>query len=114
VEIELTKDAEYMLCAIYKSYKDKRKSGIPKSDAKYIGNSEDIHKSLMSEWLFDDVDETCRELNRAGFVDCRYYDDTAHYVTLTDKAIIYMENRFVNGLTGVLDYMAKIKQAILF
>lgn len=103
-----------MLCAIYKAYKDKRKSGEPKSDAKCAGSSEIIHANLMPEWIFEDVDETCRELDRAGYLGCFYAEDVTRYSELTDRAIIYMENRFVNGLTGVMEYMAKIKQAIFF
>jgi len=114
VEVELTKDAEYMLCAIYKSYKEKRKNGISKSEAKCTGGAGNIHSNLMPEWSFADVDETCRELSRAGFLACLYADNVTYYADLTDKAVIYMENRFINGLTGVLEYMAKIKQAILF
>lgn len=114
VDTELTKDAEYLLCAIYKAYKEGRKSGKSKFDAKMIGSSKLIHSTLMSEWSFEDVDETCRELSRADYADCQYADNVTWHLALTDKAIIYMENRFVNGLTGVLEYMAKIKQAILF
>ena len=103
-----------MLCAIYKSYKDKRKNGESKLDAKFAGSSQIIHANLMPEWSFEDVDETCCELSRAGFLDCCFADNVVYYSGLTDKAVIYMENRFVNGLTGVLEYMTRIKQAILF
>jgi len=93
---------------------DKRKSGEAKYDAKFMGSSELIHKTLMSEWKYEDVDETCRELTRAEYVECLFADDVAQEVVLTDKAIVYMENRFINGLTDVLEYMAKIKAAIPF
>jgi len=112
MNVELTKDAEYMLCALYKDYKEKRKNREDKASAKYVGSAERIHKDLMSEWSFEDVDETCRELSRAGYLNCQFADNVTWQSNLTDEAIIYMENRFVNGLTGVLDYMAKIKAAI--
>ncbi len=54
-ENELTKDAEYMLCALYKSYLNRRKNGVNKHDAKMFGSSENIHKDFMSEWIFQDV-----------------------------------------------------------
>ena len=112
MNLELTRDADFMLCALYSGYQSKRKSGIDKSNAKYMGDSENIRESFMPEWMFEDVDETCRELHRADFVDCRYYDDTANEITLTDKAIIYMENRFSRGASEILDYMVKIKNLI--
>ncbi|NMA65597.1 MAG: hypothetical protein GX957_05060 [Clostridiaceae bacterium] len=114
MDIELTKDAEYLLCLMYKAYIEKRKSKIIKEDAKYTGSAENIHKELIPEWAEKDVAETCRELNRAGFLKCLYADNTVCDSHFTDKAIIYMENRFVTGLTSVLEYMAKIKSAVLF
>lgn len=33
---------------------------------------------------------------------------------LTDNAIIYMENRFKNGLNSVIEHISKIKSAIPF
>lgn len=112
MEIELTKDAEYLLCALYKQYKECRKSGVSKSDARLTGSAQNIRDTVMPEWSFDDVDETCRELSRAGYLDCRFADNVTWNSSLTDRAIIYMENRFVNGISEVLGYMGKIKSAL--
>ena len=79
-----------------------------------MGGSDDIHSELMSKWRLADVDETCRELGRAGLLDNFYAGDKVYFVQLSDNGIIYMENRFVDGLTSVLDYMGKIKTAIPF
>lgn len=114
MEVKLTKDAEYMICALYKEYIDKRKNKTPKEDAKFVGSSEGIQKELMSQWTLEDVDETCRELDRAEFLECLYAEDTIVDACLTDNAIIYMENRFIDGLTGVLDYMGKIRAILPF
>lgn len=46
---ELTNDADYLICALYKYYKEQRKSGKNKSDAKFIGSSEFIFTKLLSE-----------------------------------------------------------------
>lgn len=113
-DIELTSDADYLICALYRKYRENRKSGIPKSKAKMFGSSEDIHKDLMPEWTFEDVDETCRELHRSEMIQCMYADGIVYTAALSDKAIIYMENRFANNIQAVLDNMAKIKSAILF
>lgn len=113
MDIELTKDAEYLLCLMYKAYIEKRKNKVIKEDAKYTGSALNIHNKLIPEWVEEDVAETCRELDRAGFLKCLYADNTVCDSALTDKAIIYMENRFINGLTSVLEYMGKIKSAVL-
>ena len=60
----------------------------------------------IEQVVVEDVDETCRELDRAGYVDVLYADDMAYIVQLTDTAIIYMENRFKDGLVGVLNFLS--------
>lgn len=107
--MELTKDAEKLICLLYKSYLQKRKSGIPKSEATCFGSSHNIHEQLCPELIFEDVDDTCRELSRADLLNCSWADNTAYHVTLSDNAIIYMENRFKNGLAEVLEFVEKIK-----
>lgn len=112
--VQLTKDSDYLICAIFKSYMDQRKSGTPKSNAKMLGSSKTLHEELMPEWSFEDVDETCRELHRAGLLQCTYADNVAYYVSLNDAGIIYMENRFAGKFDTIVEYMAKVKSAIPF
>lgn len=112
METKLTNDSDYLLCALYKEYRRRRKEGINKADSKKMGSSKDIHESLMKKWCFEDVEETCRELSRAGFLKIFFADNIAYIITLSDDAVIYMENRFSNGLQGVLDRMEQIKNII--
>lgn len=102
---EMTKDSKKLLSALYKEYLSKRKSGKSKSDASIFGSSEHIQAELMPEESADDVDETCRELDRLGYLKCFYADDIAYVVTLTTKAIADMENRFKNGLVDVVQFL---------
>lgn len=105
---KLTRDADALICVLYKSYIDRRKSGISKIEARYFAGSDYIHETLMAKWSFEDVDETCRELSRAEFLLCRYGDDVVCDAMLTDEAIIYMENRFKDGLASLLDHLEKL------
>ena len=107
--MELTKDAEKLICLLYKSYLQKRKSGMSKSQATCFGSSHDIHEQLCPELIFEDVDDTCRELSRAYLLNCLWADNIAYHVILSDNAIVYMENRFKNGLSEVLEFVDKIK-----
>ena len=106
---KLTKDADTLICLMYKQYLESRKADIPKSKAKYFGSSHDIQSALLTKEAPEDVDETCRELDRAEYIYARYYDDEANDVTISDEAIIYMENRFKDGLVGVIDFLSKFK-----
>lgn len=103
--MELTKDSDKLICLMYKDYLEKRKSGITKSIAKNFGSSHDIHRRLCPKWIFEDVDDTCRELSRAGFIDCIWADNIAFHVRISDSAIMYLENRFKNGLLDVLNFL---------
>lgn len=114
MDVELTKDAEYLLCSLYKTYVQKLKDGISKSNAKNSGSSATIQQNIFPKWSIEDVDETCRELNRAGMLDCMYADNTVYISTLSDKGIIYMEKRFANNIDNVLEYLSKIKACIPF
>ena len=107
MEINLTKDSEKLLCVMYKDYLEKRKSGMSKSRANYFGTSHVIHEELLPKWSFEDVDDTCRELSRAGLINCSWADNIAIWISISDLAISYMENRFKNGLLGVVDFLTK-------
>ncbi len=103
---ELTKDADRLLCLLYKQYLEKHKAGIPKVEAKLMGGSDDVQRDLLPKVSVEDVDETFRELDRAGFLSVNYYDDLAYSSQLTDLSIVVMENRFKDGLKGVLEFLA--------
>lgn len=112
MEQKLTKNAEYLICLLYKSYREKLKKGISISNAKLFGGSQYIQSNLVPQYSIDDIDEICRELSIAGFLKNFYADNSVYECSLTTDAIIYMENRFVNGLADVLDYIVKIKSAL--
>ena len=108
-QIRLTKDADALLCVLYKTYKDRRASGTPKADAKYFSGSDFIHDNLMPKWSFEDVDETCRELARADMLKCLFADDVVWWANLTDLAIIYQENRFADSAEGFLEHLERLR-----
>ena len=113
-DVTLSKDADALICAIYKVYLQRRKDGASKADARLLGGSDSIQEKIIPKWSFSDVDETCRELGRAGMLDCFYADDVVYIANLSDAGIIYMEQRFKNGLTDVLNYPEKIKSILLW
>lgn len=111
-EISLTKDADTLICVIYKEYLHRRKSGISKDEARCFGGFERIQAELMPEWFAEDVAETCRELSRTDLLDCLFADDNVSESALTDEGIIYMENRFKNGIASVLDYLERFRSIL--
>lgn len=101
--MELTKDADKLLCQIYAEYLKRRKNGVRKSQAIHF----EAPPLLVEEFLCgehpDDVSDLIFDLAKINFVEA--YLDASFY--LTDNAIIYMENRFKNGLIEVADFISK-------
>lgn len=110
MEINLTKDADKLICLIYKDYLNRRESGMSKSSAKAYAERSDWPESLTKNFSVDDIRDTLRELKSVGFIRSYLYGGFA----LTDPAIAYMENRFPNGISQVLEWLAKIKSVIPF
>lgn len=110
MDITLTKDADKLICLIYRDYLERREKGLPKSSAKAYSERKDWPKSLTDHFSTEDVCDTLRELKAVGLIRSYSYSGFA----LTDNAIAYMETRFPRGISQVLDWFAKIKSAIPF
>lgn len=99
----LTKDADKMVCILYKAYLSKRKDGVDKSNAKHFSYSEIKCLKPFDAWSDDDTKATIAEVSRAGLgqmhLDCGFMAN--------DDFVIYMENRFTNGLREVTDFISK-------
>ena len=105
----LTKDADKLICLIYKEFLDRRKSGTPKRQAKDFAEP-DEWPSSFSEFDEYDMADTLSELKKAGFLKLYIHGG----FQLEDRGIIYMEQRFPNGLAQVVDWLCKIAGAISF
>lgn len=102
MELILTKDAQKLVAVAYKEYLEKRKSGIDKINAKNF-TCKDIHEKYFSDFSIRDYKATVAEMTRAFH--CPMYMDGGFM--LNDSAIVYMENRFKNGLTDTLSFLAQ-------
>ena len=100
MDAELTKDAQKLVALLYKEYLNRRKSGISKADAKEF-DLDDIYS--LSDEAPEDVNETIREIKAVYPLK----EDIIGNITLSDKMISYMENRFKKGLVDVLSFLAQ-------
>jgi len=102
--MQLTKDADKLVCSMYKSYLERRKSGIDKNNARHFSIKDISSYKACSGWNIHDIKDTVAEVSRAGlgnmFMDGGFYAN--------DQFIIYMENRFKNGLNEVVDFVSKL------
>lgn len=102
MELVLTKDAQKLVAAAYKEYLEKRKSGVDKTNAKHF-TCKELHERYFADFSSRDYKETVAEMCRAFH--CSMYMDGGFM--LNDFAIVYMENRFKNGLTDALSFLAQ-------
>lgn len=49
MDIELTQNAEYLLCVLYKAYVERSKSDELADAAAYFGDSEDIQEDYLTD-----------------------------------------------------------------
>lgn len=101
---ELTKDADKMLCCLYKEYLQRIKSGSSKSSSKFFNMEYTSTDNVLSQWHNDDVCATRSELSKKGLLKAYMSGN----FELTDEAVSYMENRFKNGLSEVIKYLADL------
>ena len=101
--MELTRDADKMICVIYKAFLQKRKDGHSKSEARRFDESRLKEFPAFNSWQMQDISDTIRELHSKGLVKKFVTGD----FELSDSSIVYMENRFKNGLLEVTDFISK-------
>ena len=102
--MQLTKDADKLVCFMYKSYLEKRKAGINKINALHFELSDIKTFKICSSWSDSDNKVTVAELKRTGLG--KTYINGGF--SANEQFIIYMENRFKDGLTGVVDFISKL------
>lgn len=100
---ELTKDADKMLCCLYKEYLERRKLGNPKRSSRRFSDEYPSSDPILSTWHKSDISDTILELGQKGFLKVYIGGD----FDLTDSSIIYMENRFKNNLSEISDFISK-------
>ena len=111
MDIQISVEADLLLSHIYDAYLKKRKDNVPKATAKFFGSSENL-VPLVPFMIFEDIDDTCRELGRAGLLSIRYADNICYHISLSDAGIVYMENRFGNQVSKLLDHIHKLVSII--
>lgn len=99
----LTNDADKLICQLYKVYLEKRKNGVDKLNSRHFSFSEIKAIKPFSKWSDSDIKDTVAEASRAGF-GTMFFDGG---FMANDQFIAYMENRFKNGLSEVIEFVTK-------
>lgn len=93
MDVNLTKNADKTICLIYKQYLDNKNK---------IFNTHNISTDFPKS-NSDDFREALDELKSQGLLN----RDIIGNFSLSTDGIVYMENRFKNGLIEVTDFITK-------
>lgn len=96
----LTKSTDKVLCQLYKEYLSRIKNNISKSNALVFDTT-----SISQLFGNQDIDFEISELQKNSLIEAWITGE----VLLRSEAIVYMENRFKNGLIEITDFVAKLK-----
>lgn len=105
---DLTNKQKYLLTSLYKEYLNLQ-PGLSEKEANYFQNSDVVRDEFLPDDSYDYVSDICWNLKTKGYINCYPGDDLANDISLTDKTIIYFENRFSKAISSIIDFISKIK-----
>lgn len=101
--VQLTNKADKLICIIYKTLLERESKGLSESEANMFDHNFDKTTVDLFTWHNDDIHNKLSELSKNGLI--KLYID--HGFRMTDEGILYMENRFRNGLKELIDIVSK-------
>ena len=102
---DLTKEQKYLLLSMYKEVLN-RKPALSMEKANYFEDSDVVQELILPDQSSDHVSDLCWKLKAKGYIHCNPGDDLANDIVLSDKTIIYMENRFKNGIKDIAMFLS--------
>ena len=102
---DLTKEQKRLLLFMYKEVLS-RQPALSLEVANYFSNSDEIRALFLPNLSSEYVSDLCWKLKAKGYLICYPGDDLANDISLSDNTIVYMENRFKNGLKDVATFLS--------
>lgn len=103
MSVQLTKKADALIGIIYKCYLERMNSGESESTSRDFGFNFYSKTSDLYSWDEDDYDDRLIELSQNALIKKMVDGD----FRITDNGLVYMENRFKNGIKDVIDFISK-------
>ena len=112
MDIELTKNADALMCIIYAKYLVDKKSGKLEDDARYIGGSSEVAVYTQNGLTSDETDACLRELSRNGLIEAQTASGIVVFSKLLDPGISFMERRGINKIRRILGKVSEWSVAV--
>lgn len=105
---DLTKEQQRILVSMYKEVLS-RQPALSFDRANYFYNSDEVRELFCPDETSDHVAGLCFKLSSKKYIVCDPGDDLANDIELTDRTIIYMENRFGNNIKKIVSFLLQLK-----
>lgn len=102
---DLTKDQQILLTALYKEYLS-RLAALDSESSNYFEDSESLIPLLGLNFSSSYVSDMCLALLSKGYIFGCKDEDSVSELGISDNTIVYMENKFKNGLKEVVSFLA--------
>jgi len=105
---DLTREQKHLIVSMYKEMLLRSHQSMSLDEARRYDNSDIIKDLFCPSQTSEHVSDLCWALQSKGYIECYPGDELADEISITDKTIIYMENRCKNGLKDVLSFLASL------
>lgn len=106
---DLTREQKHLLVSLYKEMLLRsHQFNMSLDEARRFDNSDIVKDLFCPSQTSEHVSSLCWVLQSKGYIECYPGDELADEINITDKTIIYMENRCKNGLKDVLSFLASL------
>ena len=102
---DLTNEQKRLLVSMYQEVLS-RQPALSMEQANFFKNSDQFIELFSLDMSSKYVSELCLKLKTKGYIACYRGDNLANDISLSDQTIIYMENKFKNGLKDVLSFLS--------
>lgn len=106
---DLTKQQQYIITNIYKIFKDRQKRGLSRSESKNFKSSDEVHKEFFDYLNKEDFITDTRTLRGKDYITGAFASNMVVEIAISDKTIIYMENRFKNNIKDIVKFLSDIR-----
>lgn len=113
-ELQLSDEADLLLCVLYNAYVARRKDGMSRVVARNFGSSQLIQAEHIQQLSLHDIDDAAWELKDHGLFDFLWADSTVYSnAHLTTDAVAYMEHKFGDKLNRLLEHITQLLPLVL-
>ena len=112
ISIELTKNADALMCIIYAKYLVDKQNGKLEDDARYIGGSGEVAVYTQNGLTADETDTCLCELSRNGLIKATTANGIVVFSELLDPGISFMERRGIDKIRRILSKVSEWSVAV--